>query len=83
MYTATSFENKNPLVFLELPLSQLTDLLVGFEKYRGGSSFKTDANSEIMLLHWFENKSVQLASTFSSAAMQHQKSTSKYLVQTF
>ena len=82
MYTATFFENKNPLVFLELPLSQLTDLLVGFEKCHGGSSFKTDANSEIMLLHWFENKSVQLASIFSSAAMQHQKSTSKYLVQT-
>ena len=36
---------------------------------RRSSSFRTYANSEIMLLRWFDNKSVQLASTFSSAAV--------------
>ena len=44
------------------------------EKYvknegRGSSSFKTDANFGIMLRGWFDNKSLQLASTFSSAAI--------------
>ena len=44
------------------------------EKYvknegRGSSFFKTDANFGIMLLGWFDNESLQLASTFSSAAI--------------
>ena len=30
---------------------------------RGSTSFKTDANSGIMLLRWFDNRSVQLTST--------------------
>ena len=35
----------------------------------GSSSFRADINSGIMLLRWFVNKSVQLASTFSSAVV--------------
>lgn len=44
------------------------------EKYvknegRRSSSFKTDANFGIMLLGWFDNESLQLPSTFGSAAI--------------
>ena len=35
----------------------------------GSSSFRADINSGIMLLRWFDNKSVQPASTFSSAVV--------------
>ena len=33
---------------------------------RGSSSYKTDANSGILMLGWYDNKSVQLVSTFRS-----------------
>ena len=32
---------------------------------RGNSSFRTDANSGLVLLKWFDNKCVQMVSTFS------------------
>ena len=38
-------------------------------KGHGSSSFRTDVNSETRQVRWFDNKSVQLASTFSSAAV--------------
>lgn len=36
---------------------------------RESSSFRTDANSGIMLLRWYDNKSVQLAWTFTLAGV--------------
>ena len=33
---------------------------------RGSSSYKTDANTGILVLWWYDKKSVQLASTFCS-----------------
>ena len=33
---------------------------------RGSSSYRSDANSGIVLVQWFDNKSVQLVSTYSS-----------------
>ena len=38
-------------------------------KGHGSSSFRTDVNSETMQVRWFDNKSVQFVSTFSSAAV--------------
>ena len=35
---------------------------------RGSSSYRSDANSGIVLVRWFDNKSVQLVSTYSSPA---------------
>ena len=44
------------------PLSTDKDLQ---KRGRGNSSFRTDANSGLVLLKWFDNKCVQMVSTFS------------------
>ena len=60
--TATIRANR----FAGCPLKAEKDLK---NEGRRSSSVRTDANSELMLLCWLDNKSVQLASTISSAAV--------------